>query len=52
MGYVIYHKPLGGYIEKSDGMNVGHSDPRHATVLSVTFKPITKRCTGTRPNKR
>lgn len=33
-GYVIHHGPLGGYIEKRDGMNIGHRDPRRATVFT------------------
>ena len=31
MGYVIYHAPLGGYIEKQDGMNAGRKNARFAT---------------------
>ena len=31
MGYVIYHAPLGGYVEKRDGMNVGRKNARFAT---------------------
>ncbi len=34
-GFVIFHAPLGGYIEKIGGMNIGHRDPRLATVFTT-----------------
>jgi hypothetical protein len=35
VSYLIHHAPLGGYIEKRDGMNIGHQNPHLATRFAT-----------------
>jgi len=43
MNFVIFHKGLGGFIEKRDAMNIGHADPDLATRFDTREEAESRR---------